>query len=75
MRAEVVQSLCQTVYRRFPDFDGVRPKVAANEGPGSSTYTLTFRTTQTVSGGKSLSRWVRVVADERGKILKLTTSR
>ncbi len=43
-----------------------------------STYLLTFHSTgKTASStqSKSISRWVRVVVNDQGKILKVTTSR
>jgi hypothetical protein len=79
MNPSAVQTVCNEVYRRFPDFSGIKPKVQAqkistNSSPGK-TYLLTYHQSAHLGGGKVLPRWVRVVADESGKILKISTSR
>jgi len=80
MKSEVVHKICKEVYRRFPDVKGVQPQVAPQSTPKAAStnagplFVLTFRYTAD-AGGSSLPRFVRVVADEGGKILKITTSR
>jgi hypothetical protein len=79
MNSNAVQMVSKEVYRRFPDFSGVKPKVQAQNSPdlasGEKTYLLTYHQNAQLGSGKVLPRWVRVVADESGKILKLSTSR
>ncbi len=74
MKSEALRSVCQEVYRRFPEFSGVRPKVQASSNRAGS-YTLTFQARAKVNGEKSINRWVRVVADDQGNISRMTTSR
>lgn len=72
----LVQSISQEVYRRFPDFKGIRPRIQIQQTPvAKKAYLFTFHRTAALPGGQGLSRWVRVLADERGKILKISTSR
>ncbi|MCI0519336.1 MAG: hypothetical protein L0Z70_03670 [Chloroflexi bacterium] len=86
MNAAVLKSLVAQIHRRFPEVAGsqptVRPQRAAAPGraaaEGSLTYLLTFQSPArlaSASGAKSFSRRVRVVADENGKIIKISTSK
>lgn len=42
---------------------------------GDEQYLLTFKGKADLPGGRKISRVVRIVADERGRILKLSTSK
>jgi hypothetical protein len=79
MNSSTVQMVSKEVYRQFPDFSGVKPKVQAQKSPSRAssekTYLLTYHQNAHLGTGKVLPRWVRVVADEGGKILKISTSR
>lgn len=83
MDPKIVKSLSAKIYRQFPEMAGVQPKLrlqrttqakSVNSDP-PSTYLLTFHTKVNISGGKSIPRWVRVVVNAKGTILKITTSR
>ena len=77
MNARVVNSITQQIHQQFPEVAGERPSVRAQagaKGPGGPTFLLTFKGHSTGAGPR-LARTVRVVADERGAILKVTTSR
>ena len=79
MKSNAVQMVSKEVYRRFPDFSGVKPKVQTQNPPDSTsagkTYLLTYHQNAKLGSGKVLPRWIRVVADEVGKIIKISTSR
>jgi hypothetical protein len=84
MDSKLVQAISKDIYRRFPEFAGVKPKVRQQQAPqakslsAATTYLLTFQSTgraATSSGSKNIPRWVRVVVNSQGKILKVTTSR
>ena len=78
MKRNIVQKISKEIYRRFPEFSGVSPKIKeqqASKSSGSPTYLLTFNTKVSLPDKKTMTRWVRVVADDTGKILKTTTSR
>ena len=80
----VLKAVVAQIYRRFPEISGCQPKVRLQDAPqpksiaANPTYLLTFHSTaraQSATGSKALPRWVRVVVSEKGKILKVTTSR
>jgi hypothetical protein len=84
MKPQRLKAVIAQVQQRFPEFAGCQPKVRLQEAPqpksasSRPTYLLTFQRTtnlHTITGSKALLRWVRVVVDEDGKILKITTSR
>lgn len=81
MDEKLVNTISEQVYRRFPEFDGKKPKVRRQLNPqgkqskSNITYLLTYQSTAKVQGGKTIQRYVRVVADHNGKIIKTTTSR
>ncbi len=78
MNAKSIKNIENQIYRKFPEVAGSRPTVknqpSAKGRSDDSTYLLTFRGKAT-QGDRSFSRTVRVVANESGKILKVSTSR
>ncbi len=76
-----IESIASQVYRQFPEVKDARPSVqsqVAAKAPGSSTdsrYLLTFKGRGQGPGGQTINRIVRVVADARGKVVKISTSR
>jgi len=84
MDPKILKTVVAQVQRRFPEFAGSQPKVRQQSTPqaksasASPTYLLTFHSTAKVvsnDGSKTMPRWVRVVVSEKGKIIKITTSR
>ena len=68
------------VYKRYPEFKGAKPKVRVQKPEGVTStvkenYLFTFQKKVTVGGNQTLERWVRVVVDRSGKIIKVSTSR
>jgi len=80
MDQKFIQIISQEVYRRFPEVRGKKPKVRSLNLPNSRSITrspvclLTFHGQAVTSTGKSLPYCVRVVANEQGRILKITMS-
>jgi hypothetical protein len=72
MDSKSKSSVCNTVYHQFPELKGVNPTV--KELPADK-FQLIFHGKALTENGKSMPRTVRVVADENGKVLKLSTSR
>jgi hypothetical protein len=75
-----IDSIARQIYRQFPEIKDARPvvrdqPVAKSSGPAAQRYLLMFSGRGTGPGGKSIQRIVRVVADERGKVIKVSTSR
>jgi hypothetical protein len=82
---KTIRAVTRYVYQKFPELAGVQPKVRlrqpsqAKSNPGYTTndptYLFTYQNKAPLPGGHSLERWVRVVVNAAGKILKVTTSR
>ena len=75
-----IETIAKQVYRQFPEIQDTRPAVQNQTGAKSmevpaDRFVLTFKGQGQGAGGKSIARIVRVIADERGKILKISTSR
>ena len=79
MDPKILKSVSAQIYRQFPEMAGVQPKArlqaASASRPESQTYLITFNTQVRLGTGQSMPRWVRVVVNEKGKVLKITTSR
>lgn len=75
MNASNLRKIEQKIYRQFPEVAGKRPKVTQQKSARSSNYLLTFNGLAEGPGGRSFKRLVRVVADEHGRIIKVSTSR
>jgi hypothetical protein len=71
LNRQVVHEVSQEIFRRFPEFRGVRPQV---RDQGNGAYLLTFHTKASLPGNKALPQWVRAVVNDQGKILKVSTS-
>lgn len=77
MTDELVSKVSRQVTKTFPEMRGVRPTVKRETGGGDDDprYLLTYKGKADLPGGKTLSRIVRVVADDRGRIIRISTSR
>ncbi len=74
-------AIARQVCAQFPEMKGARPSVQSQAGAKSASgssdprFVLTFKGQGQGPGGQTIQRIVRVVADERGKVLKISTSR
>lgn len=81
MNRELLQSINKEVYRRFPELKDTRPKIQKQAVPETrsiskpTTYVLIYQGQVLTAGQKLLPRLVRVVVNEQGKILKISTSK
>jgi hypothetical protein len=79
MKDKSVKSISSKISHQFPEVAGSQPKIRrqSNKNAKSSnpTYLLTYRGKGKTADGKSITRIVRVTADDTGKIIKVTTSR
>ena len=76
MNKDAVQKVTNRVYRDFPEMKGTTPKVTqAKSAAAPPSFTLTYNTTAKGPGGRAIPRFVRVVADPNGKIIRISTSR
>lgn len=75
-----IDTIARQIYRQFPEIKDARPTVqnqptAKMPNAASGQFLLTFKGQGLGPGGRAIPRIVRVVADERGKVLKVSTSR
>ena len=76
-----IDSISRQIYRQFPEIKDARPVIQDQPGAkaaglgNASRYLLTFKGRGQGPGGQTIMRIVRVVADDRGKVLKVSTSR
>lgn len=79
MNDKYLKSISLKVSRQFPEVAKSKPRVQRQSGQQSnsspSTYLITYRGKAKTADGKSINRIVRVTANDRGKIIKITTSR
>jgi hypothetical protein len=76
MEKGTIEKVTRQVLRTFPEMDGVAPTVRPQPGGNDwALVLLTYKGKASLPGGKSLTRIVRVVADERGRIVRISTSR
>ncbi|MGH2627376.1 MAG: hypothetical protein ACRDHY_12080 [Anaerolineales bacterium] len=76
MERDAIARVTKQVVKTFPEMGSVKPVVKAQTAPnGAEHYLLTFKGKAALPGGKEMIRIVRVVADERGQILRISTSR
>jgi Tfp pilus assembly protein PilX len=79
MNDKHLKSISSKISRQFPEVAGTQPKVRLQSGQNSkssaSTYLITYRGKSKAADGKSITRIVRVTANDSGKIIKISTSR
>ncbi|MCJ7623806.1 MAG: hypothetical protein MUO76_09910 [Anaerolineaceae bacterium] len=72
MEREIIDKVCSQVYKRFPEVQGMKPKIQSYT---SKQSLFIFHGKATAADGHTIPRTVRVVVDNNGKIGKMTTSR
>ncbi|MEN8173088.1 MAG: hypothetical protein ABFS03_09445 [Chloroflexota bacterium] len=77
MDTKTIQAISKKVASRFPEVARVKPTVRKQtiKGKDKLSYLLIYKTQKAGPGGKKIHRHVRVVATDKGKIKKMTTSR
>jgi hypothetical protein len=84
MDSAILSKVVSQIQRQYPEFSGSQPNVRLQNAPQAKstaqgqTYLLTFQSSARVISNKeskAVPRWMRVVVNEKGKILKVTTSR
>lgn len=74
MDTKLLTTINQQVYRKFPDVKGVPPRIQQSS-VSKSGFLLIYRTRAMTPTQMSFDRIVRVLVDESGKIIKMSTSR
>lgn len=77
MNRSTIAKINRQVSRDFPEMKDINPTVRRRPQPkaGDQRYTLTYKGKAELPGGRFLNRIVRVVADEQGHILRISTSK
>jgi hypothetical protein len=75
MNDQAIASISQRVAKKFPEFSGQRPRITQQKSSQNSNYLLTYSSKAAGPGGRQVRRSIRVVASERGKIIKISTSK
>jgi hypothetical protein len=77
MDEKAIDQITRQVSRQFPEMAGVRPSLRRQppDKKGSQGYLLTYKSQVALPGGNKISRIVRVVADESGHVIRISTSR
>lgn len=75
LQSKLIDKISQEVYQKHPDLKGVEPKITPREGEKSSDTLLVYQKKVSGPSGKKINRIVRAVADEKGKIKKISTSK
>ena len=70
-----IAKVTRQVLRTFPEMEGVEPTVRPQPASEAPQFILTYKGKASLPGGKILMRIVRVIADERGQVLRISTSR
>ena len=77
MENSAVQKVNQEIYRRYPEFSGVRPEIqsAGSAGSDKSGYLLTYKVQGVAANDRKITRYLRVNVSPQGNIVKVSTSR
>jgi hypothetical protein len=77
MKKQAIREITRKVVKQFPEMDGIKPAVKRQKAPtnGMDQFLLTFTGAAALPGGKKMKRIVRVVADEEGHVIRISTSR
>ncbi len=77
MNREAINKVSQKVSKQFPEMKSVRPTVRSESksNNGKQKFSLTYKGKANLPNGRTISRIVRVVADESGKVIRMSTSK
>ena len=77
MEPKLIEKITKKVYSKFPELKGSKPKIKQSKTLSSqkTNFVLTYNTISKDIRGHKIPRHVRVVADPKGKIIKISTSR
>jgi hypothetical protein len=77
MEKATLDKVSRHVAKKFPEMVGVRPAIRrqGNSSSEDPCFVLTYRGKAELPGGRKMSRIVRVVADERGRVIRMSTSK
>ncbi len=74
MDDRLISKIRRQVVKTYPEMKGAQPSVRRQSGK-SERFELTFKAQADLPGGRKINRVVRVVADENGGILRMSSSK
>ena len=75
MDSDAIARVTKEVVRTYGEMQGVSPTVRREPQATLEQYILTYKAKVNLPGGKQMSRIVRVTADSRGRVQRISTSR
>lgn len=81
LQPETLESITRQVYKRFPEMEGSKPALQTRQAPpsragaGNDEFLVIYQKTVRNERGGTIRRLVRVVVNQAGKILRMSTSR
>jgi hypothetical protein len=79
MEHAAIQQVNQEIYRKYPEFTGVKPDIQSNAASKTAGqnggYVLTYQVQVATANDRPMTRRLRVSVSAQGKILKVSTSR
>ncbi len=74
MDRQLVERITRKVGRQFPEMNAKQPTVHRQSG-SDSNYELIYKGKAALPGGRTINRVVRVIASEKGKVIRMSTSK
>ena len=75
MDRDLLQKINQKVVSRFPEMRGVKPSVKRERTRSGLRFRLTYKGKVELPGDRTMKRVTHVLVDERGKVLRMSTSK
>ena len=75
LNSNQVDSISKQVYSKFPELKGVSPQVQTQSTPKTPGSADRFLLVFKGKSAQNIVRVVRVTADDKGRVLKMSTSR
>jgi hypothetical protein len=76
MEKSLISKLTRSVTRKYPEMASSKPSVRKQSKPGGGIqFLLTYKGKARLPGGRTMSRIVRVVADENGRLIRMSSSK
>ena len=72
MDSKLIEIINKQVYKKFPDFNGLKPALTSRP---NDQVLLVYKASAVTADGHAMNRTVRVVADASGEVIKMSTSK
>lgn len=77
MDEKMIEKITSQVRKKFPEIALQKPSIKTQKGgkDDEERFLLTYTGRAQLPNGREMKRIVRVVADDRGRVLKMSTSK